>query len=86
METLGVDQSTKVTRLGAKENDGYDASRDLASPCSGDGSHGEVEVEETDGSSSRENSTTSLSLFMNEANSRSSDVEAGERTCRSSEV
>ena len=29
-----------------------------------DCSHGEVEIEETDGSSSRQKSTTSLSLFM----------------------
>ena len=41
----------------------YDASKDLESPCSGDGSHGEVEIEETDGSS-RQKSATSLSLFM----------------------
>ena len=33
---------------------GCDASKDLGSPCSGDGSHGEVEIEETDGSSSRQ--------------------------------
>ena len=31
---------------------GYDASKNLGSPCSGDGSHGEVEIEETYGSSS----------------------------------
>ena len=36
---------------------GHDASRDLGSPCSGGGSYGAVEIEETDG-------TTSLSLFM----------------------
>ena len=33
---------------------GHDASKDLESPCGGDGSHGEVEIEETDGSSSRQ--------------------------------
>ena len=27
------------------------ASKNLGSPCSGDGSHGKVEIEETDGSS-----------------------------------
>ena len=31
---------------------GYDASKDLESPCSGDVSHGEVKIEETDGSCS----------------------------------
>ena len=34
--------------------DGHGASKDLGSPCSGDGSHGKVDIEETDGSSSRQ--------------------------------
>ena len=44
---------------------GHGASKDLVGPCSGDGSHGKVEIEETDGSCSRQKkTTTSLSLFM----------------------
>ena len=44
---------------------GYDPSKVLGSPRSGDASHGKVGTEETDGSSSRQKkSTTSLSLFM----------------------
>ena len=32
----------------------YDASKDLGSSCIGDGSHKEAEIEETDGSCSRQ--------------------------------
>ena len=44
---------------------GHGASKDLGSPCSGDGSHGKVNIEETDGSSSgQKEHDLSLSLFM----------------------
>ena len=43
---------------------GNDAIKDLGSPCSGDVSHGEVEIEKTDGSCGWKKSTASLSLFM----------------------
>ena len=47
--TLGVDLRTRIKRLGAKE-----LQSDILGmgPCSGDGSRGKVQIEETDGSSS----------------------------------
>ena len=41
----------KYMKVGVKKLLGEE---DLVSPCSGDGSHGEVEMEETDGSSTRQ--------------------------------
>ena len=46
----------------------------MVSACSRDGSHGKVKIEETDGSSCGQKSTTSLSLFM-EANGREVEEE-----------
>ena len=43
---------------------GYSASKDVESACSGDDSNGEILIEEADGSSSGEKSTTLLSLFL----------------------
>ena len=56
-------EEEEVKRLGVKEKDSYmkvgvkklpRASKNVESPRSGDGYHGEVEIEETDGSSSRQ--------------------------------
>ena len=93
----------------------------LGSPCSGDGSHGEVKIEETDGSSRQKeydlivlvhggirpgsgrraflrghsvlgrrsldwNMAARTKRSVDQANSRSLDVEKGERACRSSDV
>ena len=101
---------------------GYDASKNVESPCSWDGSHGEVEIEETDGGGSRQKEynlfvplhggtwpgggrgylyhghsalgrrsvdremESQAERSVDEADSRSSDVETGERTCRSRDV
>ena len=43
---------------------GYDASKDLASPCSGVGSHGEKLRTQMAAAAAGKKSTTSLSLFM----------------------
>ena len=75
--------------------------KDLGTPCSVDGSHGEVEIEETDGSSSRLKEydfsvfvygskwlvevEEELSTFGYSVLGRRS-LETGERTCRDSDV
>ena len=43
---------------------GYDASKDLESPCSGDCSHGDVRIEETGGSCFGQKEHNLLSLFV----------------------
>ena len=54
VETLGVDLRTRVKRLGAKELAVRFSTvkKNKALPCSGDGSHGKVEIEDTNVSSS----------------------------------
>ena len=66
VDILGVDLRNESQEVGAKELAVRFSTvkKNKALPCSGDGSHGKVEIEDTNVSSSGNKSTTSLSLFM----------------------